>query len=89
MKSALLYAALGAAAATILPVWAVVVLGLAAPVVTLVGYFRAKTRARATDDRVQEVHILVNSKMSDAVARIEQLEKQLAEAKNAAATPSP
>ena len=43
----------------------------------IVGYFKTKNRQKKGDERVEEIHVLVNSKMSDALARIDELEKEL------------
>jgi len=58
-----------------------ILVGIAAIASVVVGYFKTKKLATEGQKQVAEVHILVNSKMSDALARIEALEKELAAAK--------
>ena len=53
---------------------------LAAPVAVIIGLF-AKRTANKAEAQISEVHILVNSKMTDALTRIEVLEAQLKEAR--------
>lgn len=52
--------------------WTVVVLALVAPVIpVLVGYLLTRSKMKKQDDKVQEIHVLVNSRLSktlDALA---------------------
>jgi len=56
------------------------VAALAAPISVIIGLF-AKRTANKAEAQISEVHILVNSKMTDALNRIEVLEAQLKEAR--------
>lgn len=53
------------------------VTGLITATSVLVGYFKTKARAIQTQDRVQEVHVLVNSKMSAALDTVATLEEKV------------
>jgi hypothetical protein len=55
--------------------------GIAAVAAVAVSYVKSNKTAQEAKAQVAEVHILVNSKMTDALKRIEILEAQLKEAR--------
>jgi hypothetical protein len=57
-----------------------ILIAVAAVAAVWVSYIKTKSYAKQGQQQIAEVHVLVNSKMAEALKRIETLEAQLKEA---------
>ena len=61
--------------------FASLLVGIAAIAAVVVSYVKTSKTAKEGQEKVAEVHVLVNSKMAEALERINKLEHELAIAK--------